>query len=156
MVGVVLWVSAEVVAQTPGEWRYTIATHLAEIPADMRVNFPTITFATCRTAADFASGRAFALQTLASSEARCPSSDFVRRTSTSGTYDSLKFKYACDGGKTLSGYASGRVEATKFSLALETKYSPSVNGVETISQTMVARLIGPCKVTHNSDFLKVQ
>jgi Protein of unknown function (DUF3617) len=143
-------------AQTPGEWKYTIATDLSKIPADMRVNFPTITFAACRTEADFASGRAFGLQTLASSEARCPSSQFERTPNKNGKFDSLQFTYACDGGSTLSGRASGRVEATKFSLALESKYSPSVNGVEVISQTMRATLVGPCKAPPDSDLLKVK
>ena len=143
-------------AQTPGEWKYTIATDLSKIPTDMRVNFPTISFASCRTEADFASGRAFGLQTLASSEARCPSSQIERTPKKTGTFDLLQFTYACDGGSTLSGRASGRVQATKFSLTLESKYSSPVNGVETISQTMTARRVGPCKVQPDSDLLKVQ
>jgi hypothetical protein len=153
---VALLASASAVAQTPGEWKYTIATDLTKIPADMRVNFPTISFAVCRTEADFASGRAFALQTLASSEARCPSTQFERIPNKNGRFDSLQFGYACDGGSTLSGRASGRVEPSKFSLALESRYSPSVNGVETISQTMTATRVGPCKVKPDSDLLKVQ
>ena len=143
-------------AQTPGEWKYTIATDLAKVPADMRLNFPTITFAVCRSEADFASGRAFALQTLASSEARCPSAQFVRTPNANGKGDALSFTYACDGGSTLSGSASGRVELTKFALVLNSKYVPSVNGVEAISQTMTASLVGPCKVKPDADLLKVQ
>ena len=64
--------AASAAAQSAGNWRYTItiATDLAKVPADIRVNFPAITFATCRSADDLASGRAFALQTLASSAER--------------------------------------------------------------------------------------
>ena len=48
-----LAVSTMTVAQTPGEWRYVIATDMKNIPADMRVNFPTI------------AGRAYELRALA-------------------------------------------------------------------------------------------
>jgi len=49
-----LAVSTMTVAQTPGEWRYVIATDMKNIPVDMRVNFPTIDFNVCRSAEDFA------------------------------------------------------------------------------------------------------
>ena len=160
-----LLVSANALAQTPGEWKYTVATDLSNIPADMRVNFPTISFSVCRSEADFSSGRAFALQTLASSAARCPSVDFVRAPAASGGsggsggskgYDTLQFTYACDGGSTLSGSATGRVAATYFSLSLKSTYSPSVNGVGTVRQTMTGKRTGPCKATPDADLLKVQ
>ncbi len=143
-------------AQTAGEWKYTIATGLAHVPADMRVNFPTITFATCRSADDFASGRAFALQTLASSAERCPSSGFVRTAMTDGKGESLQFVYACDEGKTLSGSARGRVQATRFTLALESRYAPPVGGVEVVKQTMTGARTGPCKVKPDADLMEVK
>jgi len=143
-------------AQTPGEWRYRITTELTSIPADMRVNFPTITFAACRSADDFASGRAFALQTLASSAARCPSTGFVRAPIAGGIGESLRFIYACDEGKTLSGMAQGRVQATRFSVVLESRYAPPVNGVDTARQTMSAIRVGACKVKPDTDGLKVK
>ena len=147
-------------AQTPGEWRYTIVTELPSIPADMQVNFPTVTFSSCRSADDFASGRAFALQTLASSAERCPSSGFVRTPPTlgspAGVGDSLTFTYACDAGQTLSGIANGRVQTTRFMVNLESRYSPPVGGVDVVKQTMTAALIGPCKVLPDSDLLRVK
>lgn len=143
-------------AQTPGEWRYIIATEQKNIPADMRVNFPTITFSVCRSADDFASGRAFALQTLASSAARCPSAGFVRAALADGKGESLRFVYACDEGRTLSGMAQGRVQATCFSVALESRYIPTVNGVEVVNQTMSAVRVGACKVKPDADDLKVK
>ena len=137
------------VAQTPGLWRYTIATDQALIPADMRVNFPTIDFSVCRSAEDFASGHAFALQTAAGSAERCPSGGFVRTPpasdSPAGQGDALTFTYACDGGKTLFGLAKGRVRTTRFSVALESHYLPPVGGVDVVKQTMTAARIGPCK-----------
>ena len=143
-------------AQTAGEWKYTIATDLANVPADMRVNFPTVTFATCRSADDFASGRAFALQTLASSSARCPSAGYVRAPLPNGRGESLRFVYACDEGKTLSGSAQGRVFATAFSIELQSQYSPPVNGVAIIRQTMTGTRVGACKVQPDADALKVE
>ena len=143
-------------AQTAGEWKYTIATDLANVPAGMRVNFPTITFAICRSAEDFASGRAFALQTLASSSARCPSAGYVRAPLTNGRGESLRFVYACDEGKTLSGSALGRVFATSFSIELQSQYSPPVNGVEIIRQTMTGTRVGACKVRPDADALKIE
>ncbi len=143
-------------AQTPGEWRYTIATDQKNIPADMRVNFPTITFSVCRSADDFASGRAFALQTLASSAARCPSAGFVRTALADGKGESLRFVYACDEGKTLSGTAQGRVQAARFSVELASRYIPTVNGVEMVNQTMSAVRVGACKVNPDADDLKVK
>ena len=145
-----------VVAQTPGVWHYTIATDLTTIPDDMRVNFPTITFSTCRSAEDFASGRAFALQTLASSAARCPSAGFVRAPLAGGRGESLSFVYACDGGKTLSGSAQGSVQATRFSIALESRHTPHVNGVDVVRQTMTAVRAGACKVTPDADEMIVK
>ena len=132
-------------AQTPGEWRYTIATDLSNIPADMRVNFPTITFSACRSVEDFASGRAFALQTLASSEARCPSAGFARQSLANGKGESLQFAFACDEGKTLSGLAQGNVNENRFKIDLDSRYSPPVNGVLGVRQTMTAVRTGPCK-----------
>jgi hypothetical protein len=145
-----------VAAQTPGEWRYTIATDPSTLPTDMRVNFPTITFAVCRSADDFASGRAFALQTLASSAARCPSAGFVRTPGSAGTGERLSFVYACDEGRTLSGTAQGHVQATRFSVALESRYLPVVNGVDVVRQTMSAVRVGPCRVKPDADDLKVR
>ena len=140
--------AASASAQTPGEWRYTIATDPSNIPADMRVNFPTITFSACRSAEDFASGRAFALQTLASSAARCPSTDFVRTPVASANRrkaESLSFVFACDDGKTLVGSAIGRVSASDFKIALESRYLPAVNGIRQIKQTMTSVRTGACK-----------
>ncbi len=141
------------VAQTPGVWRYTIVTDQTLIPADMRVNFPTIVFSACRSAEDFASGRAFALQTLASSAERCPSGSFVRTPpalgSPVGQGDALTFAYACDAGQTLSGVANGHVQATRFMVTLESRYSPLVGGVNVVKQTMTAARIGPCKSPHH-------
>ena len=143
-------------AQTPGEWRYTINTDLSNIPVEMRVNFPTITFSTCRSAEDFASGRAFALQTLASSAERCPSNEFVRTRMADGTGDALTFAYACDGGKTLAGSGAGRVQPLRFTLALQSRYALPVGGVAGVNQTMTGTHIGPCKVKPNADVMKVQ
>ncbi len=143
-------------AQTPGEWRYIISTDQTNIPADMRVNFPTITFSACRNADDFTSGRAFALQTLANSSARCPSTDFVRAPMPQGKGESLRFVYACDQGKTLSGLAYGRIQATRFSISLESRHIPPVNGVEVIKQTMTGLRAGPCKIKPDVDDLKVK
>ncbi len=148
--------TANAAAQTAGEWRYTIATDLLNMPADMRVNFPTITFAACRSADDFASGRAFALQTLASSAERCPSGEFVRTPMSDGKGDSLHFTYACDEGKTLSGSAQGRVQSTRFALALNSRYAPPVGGVEVVKQTMTGERIGSCKVKSDADLMKVK
>jgi hypothetical protein len=157
VLGVVVAIAtSQVLAQVPGEWRYTIATDLSNIPADMRTNFPTITFATCRSSDDFASGRAFALQTLASSAERCPSAGFVRAPAAGGKGESLRFVYACDEGKTLSGLAQGRVEATRFSVALESRYTPAVNGVDIVRQTMSAVRVGACKAQLDADDLKVK
>ncbi len=146
LLALAVFASASASAQTPGQWRYTIATDPAKIPADMRVNFPTISFDVCRSADDFASGRAFALQTLASSAARCPSSAFARAPEADGRGDSLQFVYACDDGKTLTGTADGRVLSTRFSVTLESRYQPTVNGVELVRQTMRGERIGACKV----------
>ena len=143
-------------AQTPGEWRYTIVTDMANVPADMRVNFPTITFAACRSADDFSSGRAFALQTLDSSAARCPSSGFVRVPMIDGNGDTLQFVYACDDGKTLSGSARGQVQASRFAIALESRYLPPVDGVAMIKQSMVAVRAGDCKVKPDADNFQVK
>lgn len=151
-----LFATGTALAQIPGEWRYTIATDQSNIPADMRVNFPTITFAACRNADDFASGRAFALQTLSGSAARCPSAGFVRAPLASVKGEALSFVYACDEGKTLTGVAQGRVYPTSFSIALESRYAPPVSGVEVIRQSMTAARVGACKVAPNADELKVQ
>jgi hypothetical protein len=142
-------------AQVPGEWRYRITTDMGNIPVDMQVNFPTISFAACRSSEDFSSGRAFALQTLASSAARCPSSDFARTALADGSGDSLRLVYACDDGKTLSGTAQGRVQADKFTVALESRYTPPVNGVSTVKQTMIGQRVGVCKIAPDADALKI-
>lgn len=157
---VALCAASVVQAQTPGEWRYSIATEQSDIPPDMRVNFPTIIFSACRSADDFSTGRAFALQTLASSGARCPSSGYLRTQLKSSSKnkggESLHFVYACDEGKTLSGVALGRVFATSFSVELESRYSPPVSGVEIIRQTMTGKRVGPCKVVPDADDIKVK
>ena len=150
-----VFASANAISQTPGQWRYTIATDPANIPADMRVNFPTISFDVCRSADDFASGRAFALQTLASSAVRCPSSGFTRAAQADGRGESLQFIYACDDGKTLTGTADGRVLSTRFSVTLESRYQPTVNGVELVRQTMRGERIGACKVVPNAGEMRV-
>ena len=154
--GAALALAASVAAQNAGNWQYSIATDLAKVPADMRVNFPTITFATCLSADDFASGRAFALQTLASSAERCASSGFARTAMSDGKGDSLKFVYACDDGKTLSGIAEGRVQATRFTLSLVSSYVPPVGGVAEVMQTMTATRIGPCTVRPDADIMTVK
>lgn len=143
-------------AQTPGEWRYTIATDMSNIPKDMRVNFPTVTFSACRSSEDFSSGRAFALQTLASSTVRCPSAGFVREPLGVGKGEALRFVFACDEGKTLSGMAHGQVQPTRFSIALESRYSPPVSGVDVVKQTMTAARTGACKVKPDADELKIK
>jgi hypothetical protein len=153
---VALSIASVAAAQSAGEWRYSISTDLTNIPADMRVNFPTITFSACRSADDFASGRAFALQTLASSTARCPSRDFVRTPMPDGKGDTLQFVYACDEGKTLSGVAEGRVQDARFTVALASRYLPAVNGVAVVKQNMRGERVGPCKVKPDADALKVQ
>jgi hypothetical protein len=140
-------------AQTPGEWKYTISTDLSSVPEDMRVNFPTVSFKACRSAEDFASGRAFALQTLASSETRCPSSRFQRKPS--GNADALNFEFACDEGKTLRGSAQGRVRAKQFELALLTEFPTSVSGVSSVKQSMRGEYTGACKVKPDRDEVKV-
>jgi hypothetical protein len=141
--------STNALAQTPGLWRYTIVTDLALIPVDMKVNFPTIEFSVCRTAADFATGHAFALQTAEGSAERCPSGGFVRTPpaigSPPGQGELLTFAYACDGGKTLSGLGQGSVHSTRFTVNLESRYSPPVGGVNVVKQTMSARRVGSCK-----------
>ena len=158
-----LAVSTMTVAQTPGEWRYVIATDMKDIPADMRVNFPTIDFNVCRSADDFASGRAFALQTLASSAERCPSTDFERTpllriapgAAPAGAPEGIRFRYACDGGKTLDGSAQGRVGPKRFEITLESRYIPASQGIERIKQQMTGTWLGPCKVKPDADALKV-
>ena len=153
-------ICASVAAQTPGEWRYTISTDPSTIPSDMKVNFPTISFSACRSAEDFANGSAFALQTLASSTARCPSSGFVRTSAALGSdaaqRDTLIYVYACDAGKTLSGIANGRVQKTRFTVNLESRYAPPVGGVDVVKQTMTAVRAGPCKVRPDSDLMQVK
>ena len=157
LVGVAaLALAVSAAAQSAGNWRYSIATDLAKVPADMRVNFPTITFTTCRSADDFASGRAFALQTLASSAERCASNGFARTAMPDGKGDSLQFVYACDEEKTLSGSAQGRVQATRFTLSLASSYVPPVGRVAEVMQTMTATRIGPCTVGLDSDIMKVK
>lgn len=151
-------------AQSPGEWRYTIRTDLANIPADMRVNFPEVSFAVCRTADDFFSGRAFALQTLTSSNDRCSSSNFERTPlariapgfSAPGTPEAIRFRYACDGGKTLDGSAEGRVSDKRFEIKLDSRYIPPTSGVERVKQTMTAVRLGACKVKPDADLMKVK
>ena len=147
-------------AQTPGEWRYTISTDSSTLPSDMKVNFPTITFSACRTDEDFTSGRAFALQTLASSFDRCPSGGFTRALAAPGSNaaqrEKLSYAYACDAGKTLSGIANGIVEKTRFTVNLESRYSPPVGGVDVVKQTMTGVRVGPCKVKPDADLLKIQ
>jgi hypothetical protein len=145
--------ATSVFAQSAGEWSYTIATDMSSVPKDMRVNFPTVSFKACRSADDFASGRAFALQTLASSEARCPSASFqrVRR----GNVENVSFEFACDEGKSLRGRASGQVAAKQFEFAMETEFPKEVAGVSKLKQTMRARYIGACKARPDADEIKV-
>ncbi|TAG79478.1 MAG: DUF3617 family protein [Betaproteobacteria bacterium] len=143
-------------AQTAGDWQYTISTDLKSIPEDMRVNFPTVTFNACRSVADFESGSAFALQTLASSEARCPSTNFERsRASASGAPAQVSFEFSCDDGKSLTGTAKGNVAAKRFEFAMTTRYPQSVSGVTQVQQTMSARFVGPCKSKPNQDEVKI-
>jgi hypothetical protein len=142
-------------AQTPGEWKYTITTAAASVPAEMRVNFPTVSFAACRSAADFESASAFALQTLASSAARCKSINIVRADSKTNQPKKLGFDYVCDEGKTLSGRADVIVEAKRFVVALESRYEPPVSGVARVRQTMKAQYVGECKKASDVDEVKV-
>lgn len=143
-------------SQTPGDWQYTISTDMKSVPDDMRINFPTVSFNVCRSAADFESGRAFALQTLASSEARCPSTKFERsQTSASAGAQRVSFEFSCDGGKTLNGSAVGTVSAKRFEFAMTTRYPQAVSGVTDLQQTMRARYVGPCKSKSDQDELKV-
>jgi hypothetical protein len=142
-----------VLAQTPGEWSYTISTDMKSVPEDMRVNFPTVSFKACRSAEDFASGRAFALQTLASSEARCPSVAFQR--SKSGNAETVSFEFVCDEGRSLRGRASGQVRAKQFEFALSTDFPAPVSGVSSLKQTMRANYVGACKAKPDVDEVKV-
>lgn len=159
-----LVLSAAAVAQAPGEWRYVIATDLTNIPQDMRVNFPTINFSVCRTAEDFSSGRAFALQTLASSTDRCPSTDFERTslvrmapgTASADAADAVRFRYSCDAGQTLLGSAQGRVTKRRFQISLESRYIPASQGIEYVRQTMTGTWLRACKVRPDADDLKVK
>jgi hypothetical protein len=137
--------ASQAIAQTPGEWKYTISTDAASVPADMRVNFPTVSFAACRSVEDFATGRAFALQTLASSETRCQSKNVVE----------MRFDFACDEGKTLVGTADAIIESKRFVVALESRYQPPVSGVERVRQTMKAQYVGACTKTPDVDEVKV-
>jgi Protein of unknown function (DUF3617) len=143
-------------AQTPGEWKYTISTDPTSVPEDMRVNFPTVSFTVCRSAEDFASGQAFALQTLASSEARCPSASFERTTDTAKKVQSFRFDFACDSGKTLAGSARGTASTRSFAVQLESRYSPPVSGVASVKQTMRGDYVGPCKAKKDADEIKVE
>jgi hypothetical protein len=156
-----LTLAASVVAQTPGEWRYTIATDMSTVPEDMRVNFPTVSFTACRTVTDFELGSAFFLQTLASSASRCTNTGYERaahagtaKNKTQG--DAIAYSYSCDVGNTLSGKANGVVESKRFTVALNTQFTPSVSGVEIIRQTMTAQYVAACKVLPDTDLLKTQ
>lgn len=153
----VLGVAGSLCAQTPGEWKYTISTDLRTIPQDMRVNFPTVSFSACRSAEDFASGRAFALQTLASSETRCVSKNFERATNVPGKsrFEPASFEYACDEGKTLRGKASGRVAEKRFEFAMNTEFPTPVSGVSQLKQAMRASYVGACKAKPDVDEVKV-
>jgi hypothetical protein len=142
-------------AQTPGNWKYTIATDPNSVPADMRVNFPTVTFNACLTAADFESGRAFGVQTLASSKARCLNVAFERQSMSDGKGDRVNLKYACDKGETLAGNGSGRASAKRFDVQLESRYTPPVAGVAQIRQTMSATLVGVCTAPTDVDAMEV-
>ena len=110
-----------------------------------------------------ASGRAFALQTLASSADRCPSTDFERTpllriapgAAPAGAPEGIRFRYACDGGKTLDGSAQGRVGPKRFEITLESRYIPASQGIERIKQQMTGTWLGPCKVKPDADALKV-
>jgi hypothetical protein len=153
--------AVSVAAQTPGEWKYTIATDLTSVPEDMRVNFPTVSFTACRNAADFESGNAFFLQTLASSASRCTNTGYERRVHTGSAKnkiagDTIGFAYACDVGNTLRGEAVGSVESKRFTVALKTQLTPAVSGVQNIRQTMSAQYVGACKVQPDVDLLKTQ
>lgn len=151
-----LWLVGQPAAQTPGEWKYAIATDLQSIPADMRVNFPTVSFSVCRTAEDFETARAFSIQTLSSSEPRCKLANLVRAEVKAGQPMKLRFDYACDEGKTLKGVADAIIESKRFVVALETKYAPPVNDVERVKQTMRAQYVGPCKKSPDADDLKTE
>jgi hypothetical protein len=152
-----LGVAGGLCAQTPGEWKYTISTDLRTIPQDMRVNFPTVSFSACRSADDFVSGRAFALQTLASSETRCVSKNFKRASTTSGKsgLEQASFEYACDEGKTLRGNASGRVAGKRFEFEMSTEFPTPVSGVSQLKQAMRASYVGACKVKPDIDEVKL-
>jgi hypothetical protein len=149
-----LFVANAAFAQAAGEWKYTITTDPASVPVDMLVNFPTVSFTACRSTDDFASGRAFALQTLASSVDRCPSVDFVRESVSDGKGDRVRFTYACDQGQTLAGSGTGRVQMKRFEIQLNSRYSPPVSGVTDVKQTMSATYVGVCKVRPDADLLK--
>jgi hypothetical protein len=150
---VVSFLASPVFAQTPGEWNYIISTDMKSVPDDMRVNFPTVSFKACRSAEDFASGRAFALQTLASSEARCPSAAFQR--SKNGNAEKVGFEFACDEGKTLRGRASGQVRTKQFQFAMVTEFPAPVSGVSSVKQTMRASYLGACKAKPDVDEVKL-
>jgi hypothetical protein len=151
-----LMLAALATAQTPGEWKYTIATDLSVIPEDMRVNFPTVSFSVCRTADDFSSARAFSIQPLASSESRCALANVVRIEAKANQPAKLRFEYSCDQGKSLSGVADAVVDATRFVVALDSKYDPPVSGVARVKQTMRAQFVGACKKKPDADLLKTE
>ncbi len=125
-------------AQQAGQWRYTISTDLQAIPADMRVNFPTIRFEACLDDEDFRSGRAFSIQPTPGSRERCRTMEFKR----DGTRVSLR--YDCDAGKTLSGEAQGEVKSKQFTIQMVSRYQPAVSGVAETRQTMQASYLGAC------------
>jgi hypothetical protein len=149
------FISISSLAQTPGEWKYTIVTDGASVPDDMRVNFPTVSFAACRSAQDFESVNAFSLQTLASSAARCKSINIVRVDDKANQPKKVSFDFVCDDGKTLSGRADAIVEAKRFTVALESRYDPPVSGVTRVRQTMKAQYVGECKKAPDVDEVKV-
>jgi hypothetical protein len=143
-------------AQTPGEWKYAITTDPQSVPEEMRVNFPTVSFSVCRTAEEFESARAFSIQTLASSDARCKVSNIVRTEGNANQAAKIRFDYACDEGTTLSGSGEALIEAKRFVVSLESKYAPPVSGVERVKQTMRAQHIGACKKKPDADVLKTE
>ncbi|MCS6997470.1 MAG: DUF3617 domain-containing protein [Casimicrobiaceae bacterium] len=130
--------SPPALGQIPGLWRYSITTDLTAVPADMRVNFPTVRFDACLTEADFTSGRAFSIQPTPGSIDRCETLDVNRRGAT------VTLRFACDGGLTLAGVARGTVGLHRFQMRIENRYEPAVSGVGRTTQTMTAHRVGPC------------
>ncbi|MCX8098759.1 MAG: DUF3617 domain-containing protein [Casimicrobiaceae bacterium] len=129
-------------AQTPGLWRYTIETDQTRLPADMRVNFPTVRFERCLSPEHFADGRAFSVQPTPGSEPRCRVLSFERTRG--NPRDRVQLRFDCDEGRSVAGEGRGEVAEQSFTLVHETRLNPVVGGVEQLTQTVRGVYLGAC------------